>query len=52
MVTQMKDALTILRELKQLLKERFNDGIQDVILFGSQVTGEAHQDSIMMCWLS
>lgn len=45
MVTQMKDTLTILHELKQLLKERFNDGIQDVILFGSQVTGEAHQDS-------
>ena len=41
----MPDKLTILRELKHLLQERFHDDIQEVILFGSQATGTARADS-------
>jgi predicted nucleotidyltransferase len=41
----MPDKLEILRELKQLLKEHFHDDIQDVILFGSQVLGNASENS-------
>jgi predicted nucleotidyltransferase len=41
----MLDKLKILRELKQLLQEHFHDDIQDVVLFGSQVTGNASEIS-------
>lgn len=41
----MPDKLTILRELKRLLQERFQDDIQAVILFGSQADGTARADS-------
>ena len=41
----MLDKLTILRELKRLLQEHFHDDIKDVILFGSQAAGTAHEDS-------
>lgn len=41
----MPDALTILRELKQLLQAHFHDDIQDAVLFGSQATGSARKDS-------
>jgi predicted nucleotidyltransferase len=41
----MPDKLTILRELKDLLQERFHGDIQEVILFGSQATGTAREDS-------
>ena len=41
----MSNTLTILRELKRLLQEHFQDDIKDVILFGSQATGTAREDS-------
>ncbi len=34
-----------LKELKNLLVTNFGGDISDVILFGSQVTGKAHEDS-------
>jgi predicted nucleotidyltransferase len=41
----MPDKFTILRELKYLLQEHFQGDIKDVILFGSQATGTAREDS-------
>ena len=41
----MPDPLDILQELKRLLKEHFYGEIKDVILFGSQATGTACEDS-------
>lgn len=41
----MSDKLLIIRELKRLLQEHFHADIQDVILFGSQSNGTAHEDS-------
>jgi uncharacterized protein len=36
---------TILNDLKNLLKSRFSDDLKDLVLFGSQVYGNAHKDS-------
>jgi uncharacterized protein len=41
---QMKNE-RILNDLKKLLKSRFGDEIKDIILFGSQLTGEGKSDS-------
>lgn len=41
----MPDTLTLLHELKQMLRAHFHDDIQDVVLFGSQATGFAREDS-------
>ena len=41
----MPDTLTLLHELKHLLQKHFPQVIQDVILFGSQAQGTAHEDS-------
>ena len=41
----MPDTLTLLHELKHLLQEHFHHVIQDVILFGSQARGTAHENS-------
>lgn len=35
----------ILKQFKSQLKQNFGNDIQDVILFGSQVTGEMRKDS-------
>lgn len=37
----MTDIKTILKELKDLLKQQFGDKIKEVILFGSQAEGNA-----------
>jgi len=39
------DKKIFLKELKDLLVANFGDDINDVILFGSQVTGKATEDS-------
>ncbi|MFH1319134.1 MAG: nucleotidyltransferase domain-containing protein [Bacteroidota bacterium] len=41
----MRDKIRILKELKTLLVRHFGDDIDDVILFGSQATGKAHEYS-------
>ncbi len=41
----MKDKTTILNELKALLIAEFGKDIENVILFGSQTTGKAHENS-------
>jgi predicted nucleotidyltransferase len=41
----MKDKKTFLKELKDLLVAHFGEDINNVILFGSQVTGKTHEDS-------
>lgn len=41
----MPNILTVLHELKQLLRKHFRHAIQDVILFGSQAKGTAEEDS-------
>lgn len=41
----MKDKISILKELKALLIKHFGEDINDVILFGSQATGKAHEHS-------
>jgi predicted nucleotidyltransferase len=41
----MNDEKNILKELKQLLRQRFGEAIKDVILFGSRTAGTAHEDS-------
>ncbi len=41
----MKDKKAIIKELKDALVVNFREDIKDVILFGSQVTGKAHNDS-------
>jgi predicted nucleotidyltransferase len=43
-IRMMKKEL-FLKELKALLVSNFGEDINDVILFGSQVTGRAHEDS-------
>lgn len=35
----------VLKDLSYLLKSRFPDNLEDVILFGSQADGKAHKDS-------
>jgi|GEM_PF-4539220 len=35
----------ILKEVVDLSKQRFGDGLRQVWLFGSQVTGNTHEDS-------
>lgn len=40
-----KNIQHILRALKQGLQQQFHDEIEDVVLFGSQVTGTAREDS-------
>jgi uncharacterized protein len=35
----------ILKDLKHLLKTRFNEDLKDLVLFGSQVNGKANKDS-------
>lgn len=39
------DARSIVKELKQLLVDNLGDDISEVVLFGSQLKGTAHQDS-------
>jgi predicted nucleotidyltransferase len=39
------DKKIFLKELKNLLVANFGDDINDVVLFGSQVTGKATEDS-------
>ena len=39
------DKLILLKELKNLLTLRFGQDIREIILFGSQVTGAANEDS-------
>ena len=39
------DSRLIVNELKQILVESLGDNVADVILFGSQLKGTAHQDS-------
>jgi predicted nucleotidyltransferase len=41
----MPDKHFLIRELKNLLHSCFGSMIQDVILFGSQAAGKAHEDS-------
>ena len=35
----------VLNDLNDLLKARFADNLKEVVLFGSQADGKAHQDS-------
>jgi predicted nucleotidyltransferase len=39
------DNRIIIKELKQILVNKFDKDINDVILFGSQLNGTAHKDS-------
>ena len=39
------DKKKILEDLNFLLKSRFADDLKDVVLFGSQVNGQSHNDS-------
>jgi len=41
----MGNALRILKELKHYLVAEFGDNILDVILFGSQASGNSSEDS-------
>lgn len=41
----MKNKRTILKELKNVLVTHFGSDINDVILYGSRVTGKARKDS-------
>ena len=41
----MKSNIKILKKLKTSLINRFGENIKDVILFGSQVSGKAHENS-------
>ena len=41
----MKSEIQILQELKRKLRERFGENIQDAILFGSRVSGNANEFS-------
>jgi predicted nucleotidyltransferase len=41
----MMDKIILLEKVKNFLVARFGQDIQDVILFGSRVTGTAHEDS-------
>jgi len=35
----------VLKDLDFLLRSRFADDLKDIVLFGSQVDGQAHKDS-------
>lgn len=39
------DKKKILEDLNFLLKSRFADDLKDIVLFGSQVNGQSHNDS-------
>jgi len=39
------DKQTVLKDLSHLLKSRFSDDIKDIVLFGSQIYGNAHRNS-------
>jgi predicted nucleotidyltransferase len=41
----MTDKLIILRDLKAHLQKDYNNSVKEIILFGSQVTGKANEDS-------
>ena len=41
----MKNNIKILKDLKNHLVKNFGDNIKDVILFGSQITGKANENS-------
>ena len=41
----MADNLTILRDLKGYLQNEFSFSVKDIILFGSQATGNANENS-------
>ena len=41
----MQANIKILKKLKTSLINKFGDNIKEVILFGSQVTGKAHENS-------
>lgn len=41
----MNDRLTILRDLKGHLQNEFSVSVKDIILFGSQATGNANENS-------
>ena len=41
----MADKLTIIRELKNTLQIGLNGSVRDIILFGSQASGKASEDS-------
>jgi|GEM_PF-128082 len=43
--TMKVDKNLVLSDLNQLLRSKFSDNLKDIILFGSQVYGKAHQDS-------
>lgn len=44
-VAEKTDVRLIVKELKQILVENLGDLVADVVLFGSQLKGTAHQDS-------
>lgn len=39
------DKKRILEDLNFLLKSRFADDLKDIVLFGSQINGQSHNDS-------
>ena len=39
------DKRKILEDLNFLLKSRFADDLKDIVLFGSQINGQSHNDS-------
>ena len=39
------DKKKILEDLNFLLKSRFADDLKDIVLFGSQINGQSHNDS-------
>ena len=41
----MMDKINLLNEIKSLLAAKFGQDIREIILFGSQVTGAANEDS-------
>lgn len=41
----MADKLTILKDLKYYLKKGYKDSVKDIILFGSQVSGNQVENS-------
>jgi predicted nucleotidyltransferase len=41
----MTDKLIILHDLKAYLKNRFDDSVKDIVLFGSQATGKSNKNS-------
>lgn len=41
----MLDKIFLLKELKHVLQDHFQDDIKNVVLFGSQATGNAREDS-------